>query len=156
MTIYKYSNDCVTLTKSGRKQLCNLTNFDMILCSDNCFHQVKNIHIEQSKVLSIKGFWFNTIKIPFNANLYVCKREKVSREYAEFISASELLTNDNWQKYYICTFTHFFDGVMDDAVYDRELAWIPFRVKDEDKFTDVICIEIEENRNPVINNILTA
>ena len=45
---------------------------------------------------------------------------------------------------------------MDNAVYDRELAWIPFRVEDEDKFTDVVCIEIEENRNPVINNILTA
>ena len=139
------------VTKNTKKPVSDLVVGDYILCGDNNYHPILSVNVKTTSVLSVKGFWFNAFKMPYDGKLYVRQREDCLKNMAEWICVSEFVKNENWQNYYICTFGHFFDGVIDDAIYDGNYAWIPFRVVDENKQTTVYEITVDEADSIVVN-----
>ena len=138
-------------TKSGKKQTQELTTKDMILTSENTYTSISNIQKQSNiELFEIKGFLFNRILATGSVSVYV--KEKSSNLKAKWITLEELSKNELHQKYYIASFAHFYNGILDDGVYDGMYVWIPFIVNKTNKLETVYQINTDAT-GVIINRV---
>ena len=148
----KYGCAILLQTQNGKTQPENITINDSVLCSDNNYHKVSYIKKHKpTKLLSVRGFWFNRILVNPETKLLVTPRNNASMNNARYINAADLI---GLKDYYICMLANTWNGVMDDAVYEGQYAWVPFSVVTTDIVESTYEIYTTDNAHVIINQCI--
>ena len=155
MSESEFADSLVLLTKTGDKQLKDIIENDLVLCSDNTYHKVLYINkCESQKLLSVKGFWFNRFLIGETSKLLVCKRDSVSIKNASLCFASDLILNEKYREYYIGILASYYGGKIDDGVYDNDWIWVPFVITTTESYEVTYRLEIDGSELFIANRCI--
>ena len=144
-------------TSEGEKDLIDVKVGDFVLSHDNQYHEVTKF-MKQGRKPVFELCYVGTNNPIFateNHRFYVKRKKDFNNVKPEWISVQELLENNTYNDYYICSFAKFFNSSISEAIYEDDYVWLPFYIFNPDRIESVYDIEVKDSHSFIANNCIT-